>query len=147
MAPLKKWDADIAGVLATQSDMEKTQILGRKPIIKNQQNSLQFYLKIISNVPSSFPDSVKVVTCFGEELERWGFVDDTSDTDDNRIAKLEKFLHSYILFFKVEMNRSTQSNREFDIVKNVHIQNKEFTMCFKESTRSLSLFLNILPIL
>lgn len=124
MAPLKKWDADIAGVLATQSDMEKTQILGRKPIIKNQQNSLQFYLKIISNVPSSFPDSVKVVTCFGEELERWGFVDDTSDTDDNRIAKLEKFLHSYILFFKVEMNRSTQSNMEFYIVKNVHIQKK-----------------------
>ncbi|MGF9812148.1 McrB family protein [Bacillus toyonensis] len=124
MAMVKKWDADIAGVLATQSDMEKAQVLGRKSIIKNQQNSLQFYLKIISNVPFSFPDSVTVVTCFGEELERWGFVDDTSETDDNRIIKLEEFLHSYILFFKVEMNRNTQSNMEFYIAKNIHIQKK-----------------------
>jgi energy-coupling factor transporter ATP-binding protein EcfA2 len=126
MAIIKKWEADMAGVLATFSDMEKTSY-GYKPIRVNQRGGLQYYLKIISDEPSSFPKSVKVVTCYGEELIQWGFVDNEANSDDERISLLEEFLHSYILFFKVELNRTTghtTGTNDFYVAKNIHIQKK-----------------------
>lgn len=124
MALIRKWEADMAGVLATHSDMEKT-TYGYKPIRVNERG-LQFYLKIISDEPSSFPKSVKVVTCYGEELKEWGFVDDDTKTYEERIELLDEFLHSYILFFKVEQNRYMQTGgtSDFYIARNIHIQKK-----------------------
>jgi len=125
MAVLKKWDVDFVGTLATQSDMEET-TYGRRPIIINQQNTIQFYLKIISHTPHSFPNNIHVVTCFAEELVRWGFEDNINLSEDDRILWLEQFLNKILLIFRVEMSRSSSMNqiKDFYTAKGIRIAKK-----------------------
>lgn len=89
------WNSNLLGVLATKDDTG-----GRKPVFVNTQNSLQFSIKIISSAPGDFPTDIKVVTCYADELEKWGFEEDFSNVDiSSREIEGEKFLKDSLIVF------------------------------------------------
>ncbi|WP_061809639.1 McrB family protein [Rossellomorea vietnamensis] len=115
----RKWGISFAGVLANDGEVST----GRNSIIINRNNNLQFYIRIISTPPENFPRQVKDVCCYAEDLDNWGFYDNTSLPDYQRREELEEFLNRYVLFFQVEL-RKPNGVSEFHIAKNIHIVKK-----------------------
>ncbi|MGH1282453.1 McrB family protein [Bacillus basilensis] len=115
----KKWDIDIAGILANDGEVST----GRNSIIINRNNNLQFYIRIISTPPENFPRQIKDVCCYVEELNNWGFYDDITRNDFDRKEVLRDFLNRYILFFKVELKKPV-GGMEFHVAKDVTIVKK-----------------------
>lgn len=120
MLSSKKWNVDFAGILVTDEEVDIT--IGRNPVFINNQNTLQFNLKIISNPPSSFPNQVKVVTCFAEELVKWGFEDDIDMDHEERRRSLKSFLEGLVVVFRVDVKR--QGTKEFYVAKILKICRK-----------------------
>lgn len=117
----KKWEMDFAGVLGENYE------ISRKTVILNSNDTLQFYIKIISNPPENFPRHVREITGYGDALaDSCGFYDDTNLDDDTRKEKLRDFLNRYILFFNVEQRG------EFFVGKDWHIVRK--TESFRTDT-------------
>jgi hypothetical protein len=93
----KKWEEDVVGILAPQDYVaERT---GRQAVFINNQNSLQFYIKIISVTPSSFPHDVTLVTAYTSDLIDAGFEDPMTDRD-SRIEALTEFLSDRLVVFQ-----------------------------------------------
>lgn len=115
----KKWDIDIAGILANDGEVST----GRNSIIINRNNNLQFYIRIISTPPENFPRQIRDVCCYVEELNNWGFYDDITRNDFDRKEVLRDFLNRYILFFKVELKKPV-GGMEFHVARDVTIVKK-----------------------
>lgn len=94
----KVWENDLVGVLA---DVDQSELLYRDTILINKQDSLQFFVRIISQPADSFPN-VKAVTGFYSDLEKWGFEDDYLQPEFIRKEKLREWLADRLLIFKVE---------------------------------------------
>lgn len=115
----KRWDINIAGILANDGEVST----GRSSIIINRNNNLQFYIKIISNPPESFPRQIRDVCCYAEELNNWGFYDDITGSDFDRKQALRDFLNRFILFFKVELKKPNGA-MEFHVARDITIVKK-----------------------
>jgi len=117
-----KWNVDFAGILTASEDMTAT--TGIKRIIVNRNGDLQFYVRIISVPPANFPSDVKDVCFFTDELTKWGFVDNTSLSDEERKEELFQFLDRFILFFNIENKRGRALDEEYYTAKNITIHKK-----------------------
>lgn len=113
---INNWNIDFVGVLATEEDVQK------RNVIVNSQNVLQFYVKLISDKPDSFPNAL-YFTCYASELRRYGFEDDYYRPDDERIEKLERFLYDYLLVFTPQ-KRVLPNHNEIFVCKNVRLVRK-----------------------
>lgn len=92
------WPVDLIGVLAED---EETIQISKQSIFINNQESLQFQVKLISQPPDSFPN-VKFINCFSTYLEQWGFEDDLFLTREERKQNLRDFLNENLIVFNVE---------------------------------------------
>ena len=93
----KSWNIDLVGVLAEEDYVLNT--FDKQAVYINSQNVIQFFVKVISKEPDSFPN-VKLVTCYGTDLERWGFEDHYHDHPYDRIRALNDFLEENLIVFK-----------------------------------------------
>ncbi|WP_026691862.1 McrB family protein [Peribacillus kribbensis] len=93
----KSWNSDLVGILADEDYVLNT--IDKQAIYINSQNVIQFFVKIISEEPESFPN-VKLVTCYATDLERWGFEDNYNDLQHFRIRALQDFLQDNLVVFK-----------------------------------------------
>lgn len=124
----RKWEAKLVSVLA-----EEHEVVEGRSVFVNQNNTLQFYLKIISYEPNDFPRNVRHITCYAEELEKWGFEDDLTLNDYERTERIKEFLKESLLVFQPQLKISSNF-REFHVATNVYLIGK------KESfTRDVSL--------
>ncbi|MEK3783553.1 McrB family protein [Paenibacillus sp. FSL R5-0810] len=112
----KDWNVDFVGLLATEEDLQK------RPIIINSQNSLQFFVKLISDTPYGFPN-VNLFTFYSSDLVRYGFEDDYYRPDDERKEKLERFLNDYMLIFRPQ-KRVLPNHNEIYVGKEVRLIRK-----------------------
>ena len=90
------WEPFLLGVLADDEDVN-----GFRSVFVNNANELQFSIRIISTLPSSFPDNQQVITCWGSDLQIHGFEDNSFD-NQLRIENLLDFLERKLLVFQVE---------------------------------------------
>jgi MoxR-like ATPase len=112
----QKWDVKLVGALAEEHEVE-----GRSAMFINNNNTIQFFIKIISYEPNDFPREVKAVTCFSNELEKWGFEDDLSIFDDKvRSSRVKDFLKDSLLVFQPELRFGT-GFKEYYIATNVNL--------------------------
>lgn len=93
----KKWDADVIGILAPEAYVEEK--TGRQSIFINGQDSLQLYVKIMSDAPMNFPSDVTLVTAYTSDILNSGF-EDPYTTRDERIEALREFLAERIIVFQ-----------------------------------------------
>lgn len=93
----RSWNIDLVGVLAEEDYVLNT--IDKQAIYINSQNVIQFFVKIISQEPESFPN-VKLVTCFATDLERWGLEDNYNDHPLDRVQALKDFLQDNLVVFK-----------------------------------------------
>ncbi|WP_035430371.1 McrB family protein [Bacillus sp. UNC322MFChir4.1] len=115
----KKWDIDFAGILANDGEVST----GRSSVIINRNDSLQFYIRIISTPPENFPRQVTDVCCYVDELNNCGFYDDITMSKFDRIQALRDFLNRYILFFKVDLKKPS-GGMEYHVARDVNIVKK-----------------------
>ncbi|WP_110114262.1 AAA family ATPase [Bacillus sp. CGMCC 1.16541] len=95
---IKVWENDFIGVI----DAPTEEIWPyRDSIFVNNQNSLQFGIRLLSAPPESYPNS-KPITCFTSDLEQWGFEDDYRQSEYERKERLKEWLSDCLLVFKVE---------------------------------------------
>lgn len=93
----KTWNTNVIGVLASDESVQHA--IGRKAIIKNTQDIMQFYVRIISKVPDSYPQHIKLITLFGTDLEKWGFEDHDLGEFEGKKAVAD-FLSENLIVFK-----------------------------------------------
>ncbi|MCU7666778.1 McrB family protein [Bacillus thuringiensis] len=115
----KRWDINIAGILANDGEVST----GRSSVIINQNDNLQFYIRIVSTPPESFPRQIRDVCCYEEELNNWGFYDDITKSHFDRKQALRDFLNRYILFFKVDLKKPS-GGMEYHVARDVSIVKK-----------------------
>ncbi|MGD6780188.1 McrB family protein [Sutcliffiella horikoshii] len=124
----KRWNAKLVAVLADESELE-----GRSSVFINNNNTPQFFLKIISYEPSDFPRDVRHITCYSDELSKWGFEDDLLLGNYERCEKVKEFLQDSLLVFQPEL-RYGAGFQEFHVAMDV------FLIAKKESfTKDISL--------
>ncbi|MGE7273615.1 McrB family protein [Brevibacillus panacihumi] len=101
MIKRQKWDIDLIGVLATDEEVFEYHGRGRA-VIRNKQNYLQFYIKLLSaEPPYSLPRDRKLFTCYSSDLEKYGFQEDFANPDlDSRIENLKDFLNDSLIVFQ-----------------------------------------------
>lgn len=109
----RMWEIDFAGILANLEESDS-----RRVLFVNNQNELQFRIKLISLPPENFPRDVQVVTCFAEEL---GYIDNHQLSNEEREANFQHYLEDYILIFNIEEKRS---NEFYYIARNIRLQKK-----------------------
>lgn len=114
----RKWEAKLVSVLAEDNEVD-----GRNVFV-NQHNTLQFQLKIISYEPNDFPRNVRYVTCYAEELEKWGFEDDLVPNDYSRAERVKEFLKESLLVFQPQL-KIASNFREYYIATDVHLIGKK----------------------
>lgn len=93
----KSWNIDLIGVLADEEYVLNT--IDKQAVYINSQNVIQYFVKIISEEPESFPN-IKLVTCYATDLERWGFEDNYHDHPIDRIRALQDFLQDNLVVFR-----------------------------------------------
>ena len=93
----KTWNIDLVGVIADQEYVQNT--IDKQAVYINSQNGMQFFVKIISEAPENFPN-INLVTCFGDDLEKWGFEDNYQEHPIDRIQALNDFLEDNLIVFK-----------------------------------------------
>ncbi|CAG9623292.1 McrB family protein [Sutcliffiella rhizosphaerae] len=117
----QKWEAKFIAVLASEQDVSD---IGRD-IFVNTSGTPQFSLKIISYEPADFPRDVRYVTCYAEELVKWGFEDNIQDTHLDRCQAVRDFLQDSLLVFQPERRVSKQDFREHYVATNVTLVGKK----------------------
>lgn len=113
-----KWNVDFVGVLAEESEVNERD--GRNSIFINNTNSIQFYIKIISEKPYSFPQDIPWVSCFVDELQRWGFEDDSYASELERKERLRAFLDDNLIIFHPE-ERTTNDFKKYYVATNIQL--------------------------
>ncbi|WP_423798214.1 McrB family protein [Neobacillus sp. SAB-20_R2A] len=106
----KTWNTNLIGVLASEESVQYA--LRKKAIFKNVQDVLQFYIRIISKTPNSFP-SIKLITFFGTDLEKWGFEGNHLEETEGRRA-VYRFLEDNLLVFKPQQKIRYDGQEVFD---------------------------------
>jgi hypothetical protein len=112
----KTWNTNLIGALA--SDESILHALGRNAVIKDQ-SSIQFYVRIISKIPDSFPKR-QLILFYGSDLEKWGF--ESSDKDSNQVNKLiHHFLSENLILFKpqrkvLDSQTEVYSGKDFTLI-------------------------------
>lgn len=107
------WEIDFAGILANLDESDS-----RRVLFVNNQNELQFRIKLISLPPENFPRDVQVVTCFAEEL---GYTDNYQLSNEERENNFQNYLEDYVLIFNIEEKRSSEF---YYIARNIRLQKK-----------------------
>lgn len=116
----KNWDIDVVGVLA-DNDYVKDK-LGREAIFINKQGAIQFYIRIISQTPESFPNE-NLVWHYSTNLEEWGFEDNLFLSKAERIQELKDFLNKYFLIFGIQRKVTADGNTIYQAI-NVKLKSK-----------------------
>ncbi|MGN7396006.1 McrB family protein [Peribacillus frigoritolerans] len=116
----KTWNMNLVGVLP--NEVEVLEDNGKNTIFLNKQNSIQFYIKVISEKPYNYPDSLPYVTCFTDELEPWGFRDDVLATEQERLDRVRSFLHDNLLIFK--LRHKVRDFKEYYVASDIHLMAK-----------------------
>ncbi|UFJ40743.1 AAA family ATPase [Brevibacillus humidisoli] len=129
----KMWEIDLLGVLADDETVQ--QQLGRpKAVFVNRLGYVQFYIRLITNKPASFP-RVDLFTCYSTDLEKYGFDDDLKKTNEEREEDLKDFLQESLLI--LQPYRKISSNDDHFLAKNVRLIPK------RESFRETDTFIPI----
>lgn len=115
----KKWDIDLVGELASAYEYDS-----RDSAFVNKTNTVQFSIRILSERTDQFPPQVETITGFANDLEKWGFEDDTLISDVERVDRLREFLQDSLLVFKPE-KRSGPQFQEYYIASNIHMMGKK----------------------
>lgn len=98
---------DVVGVLADDDYVrEKT---GREAVFINKQRAIQFYIRIISQTPESFPNE-NLVWCYSTYLEEWDFEDNPFLSDGERIQELKDYLSKYFIIFGLQRKVTADGN-------------------------------------
>ncbi len=109
----KTWNANVIGVLASDESVQRA--LGKKAVFKTAEGLIQFYVRIISRAPDSFPH--RFVALFSTDLEKWGF--DREDVLENEARKVVQFfLEENLLVFQPQRKRLENGSEEI-VGKNV----------------------------
>jgi hypothetical protein len=109
MLQRKKWEVDFLGILATNEEVYES--IGRhKAVFINSQNYLQFFIKVISETPETFPRDQKLFTCYSTELEKYGFEENFHNHEFTRVNELGEFLMDSLILFKP--NKKVLTNHE-----------------------------------
>lgn len=93
---MRSWNVYMIGTLVSEEEISS---LGKQSIFINNQNSLQFNIKLISQEPESFINN-KYFTAYTSDIEECGFEDDVNLSEYQRINKLKEFLSKRLLIFK-----------------------------------------------
>ncbi|MBG9794044.1 hypothetical protein ABD76_16645 [Paenibacillus dendritiformis] len=112
----REWDVEFVGVLATEEEIQK------RPIMINSQNSIQFYVKLISDTPYDFPN-VQLFTFYPNELKQYGFEDEYYRPEEDRKEGLERFLNNYLIIFK-PVKKVLHNHKEVYMGKNIRLVRK-----------------------
>lgn len=113
----KKWDLDLVGSLASAEYVEEK--TGREAVFVNNQHSLQFNIKLISQTPENFPN-VLLFTAFASDIEPYGFEEDYSAPREVRIEQVRDFFRDKLVVF-TPVRRLTPRGEEVFKVANVRV--------------------------
>ncbi|WP_438317192.1 McrB family protein [Sporosarcina sp. FA9] len=94
----KEWQMEFAGVLA-ENDETKYEVA-----FINTHDIIQFQIKVITDLPESFPRDVECVTGYATDFN---YTDDISLEKPQRIEKFLNELSDYIFFFKVYISNES----------------------------------------
>lgn len=109
----RQWEPLVLGVLAKEGKFP-----GSYPAFINNSNDIQLTVRILSKPPYSFPNSQHFVTCWGKDLEDYGF-EDTLYDGEMRIKNLIDFLDGQLFVFQIDKKITPKD--EFFIAKNIHL--------------------------
>lgn len=130
----RSWEPFILGVLAESAEARYP---GQRSVFVNNSNEIQFSIRILSTPPHSFPNSQRVITCWGSDLEQHGFEDHYFDREQ-RIQSLMDFLDGQLLVFQVE--KRVGPNAEYFTAKNIHLLPKKASFTSESSYFPVPLF-------
>lgn len=99
---MKEWeDVELIGVFATKEETQKE--FDKTNIIINSNDVIQFFTKIISTAPVSYPEKIKYISCFAS-----AFYDDFIDNKEldhwQRIEAFRSFIEDKYLCLRVNEN-------------------------------------------
>lgn len=111
------WEnVDYIGEIASNELMEREYY--RKNIFINNENSIQFNIKILSFLPEDY-SGPEIVTAFVTTISD-EFEDDSSLTDDERIDLFYNFIEDKFISFNIEeKNSNTYENKKHYNAKNI----------------------------
>lgn len=92
-------DVYMVGTLAEVKDIDGGVWDYKDSVFINNRNSLQFYIKVISDQPESFPN-VRCFTGFTSDMQDLDFEDDIGLLNQDRIDRLKEFFEDNLLIFK-----------------------------------------------
>ncbi len=113
---MRNYDCVVAGRLARYDEMG----FGRQPLFVNNQSELQFSITVISDTPESL-GSMGPYTCWGTRLQQYGFVDDKSLSEPERIQRLEELLTEKIILFRPLERVDASRNERYYVAEPVAV--------------------------
>ncbi|MCY0903126.1 MAG: hypothetical protein OWU32_13265, partial [Firmicutes bacterium] len=124
----KLWDVDMVGVLATEDYVR--QKTGKACVFINNQNAVQFSVRLISETPGNFPNR-DLFTGFSTNLESYAFEDRTWEPDAVRKEALVNFLEDKLMVFRPQQKTRRDGD---DVYQMTEVRLKSKTDAFQEST-------------
>ncbi len=109
----RSWDIDVVGVLADDDYVREK--MGREALFINKQGAIQFYIRIISQTPESFPNE-KLVWCYSTYLEEWGIEDRIDLPKNERIQSFKDSLSKYFLIFGLQQKSTIEGNMIYQAI-------------------------------
>lgn len=94
----KKWDVDLLGMLATDQYVEEK--TGKsKSVFVNNQNSIQFNMRLVSQPPANFPNQT-LFHGFSSDIEPYGFTEHYASPENVRRDSVEDFFQQNLVIFR-----------------------------------------------
>ncbi|PTJ88270.1 McrB family protein [Staphylococcus simulans] len=97
------WEnVDLIGVIATPEEVSS--VYGKENIFVNNNNYIQFYVKVISTTPYDYPvqnNKSKYISCFSSHLKNI-YTDDLSESNEKRIRDFDEYIQDKFICFNVE---------------------------------------------
>ncbi|OHR52832.1 McrB family protein [Staphylococcus sp. HMSC061G12] len=97
------WEnVDLIGVIATPEEVSS--VYGKENIFINNNNYIQFYVKVISTTPYDYPvqnNKSKYISCFSSHLKNI-YTDDLSESNEKRIRDFDEYIQDKFICFNVE---------------------------------------------
>lgn len=99
---MKEWeDVELIGVFATKEETQRE--FDKTNIIINSNGVIQFFAKIISTAPVSYPEKIKYISCFASSLYD-DFIDNKELENWQRIEAFITFIEDKYLCLRVSEN-------------------------------------------
>lgn len=93
----RSWDIYMVGTLANTKEIDGG--IYKDSVFINKYNSLQFYIKVISQSPENFPE-VRFFTGYTSDLQNLSFQDDDNMlSEEERIQALKDFFDTNLIIF------------------------------------------------